>query len=214
DRTRVWRPPTRGRTATTCISRCWPAAACSPLPRSPGCSGALPVASGRDCAWPSTTATPWQPASPPRRRRSRSMRPSIRSSASHRPTSCSRSRWGTPSPVRTVWRVGSMRIAFDGTALRPGRTGVGYYTEHLLHHLARTAVNDELIVVSNRAIDTTAPLPPRVRVATPARHVPRLVWMQTLASTTLRQVDADVVHFTNRMLPLLSPTPTVVTIHD
>jgi len=33
-----------------------------------------------------------------------------------------------------------MRIAFDGTALRPGRTGVGYYTEHLLHHLARTAV--------------------------------------------------------------------------
>ena len=30
-----------------------------------------------------------------------------------------------------------MRIAFDGTALRPGRTGVGYYTEHLLHHLAQ-----------------------------------------------------------------------------
>ena len=37
-----------------------------------------------------------------------------------------------------------MRIAFDGTALRPGRTGVGYYTEHLLHHLARTATDDEL----------------------------------------------------------------------
>ena len=32
-----------------------------------------------------------------------------------------------------------MRIAFDGTALRPGRTGVGYYTEHLLHHLAPVA---------------------------------------------------------------------------
>jgi anaerobic magnesium-protoporphyrin IX monomethyl ester cyclase len=107
-----------------------------------------------------------------------------------------------------------MRIAFDGTALRPGRTGVGYYTEHLLHHLARVAANDELIVLSNRAIDTTAPLPPRVRVATPARRVPRLVWMQTLASTALRQVDADVVHFTNGMLPLVSPAPTVVTIHD
>src|SRR5689334_7488345 len=107
-----------------------------------------------------------------------------------------------------------MRIAFDGTALRPGRTGVGYYTEHLLHHLARIAADDELIVVSNRAIDTTAPLPARVRVATPVRRVPRLVWMQTLASTMLRQVDADVVHFTNGMLPLVSPTPTVVTIHD
>ena len=107
-----------------------------------------------------------------------------------------------------------MRIAFDGTALRPGRTGVGYYTEHLLHALARTATNDELIVVSNRAIDTTAPLPSRVRVATPARRVPRLVWMQTLAVTALRQVEADVVHFTNGMLPMMSPVPTVVTIHD
>ena len=66
----------------------------------------------------------------------------------------------------------AMRIAFDGTTLRPGRTGVGYYTEHLLHHLARTATDDELIVVSNRPIDTTAPLPPRVRVATPARRMP------------------------------------------
>ncbi len=107
-----------------------------------------------------------------------------------------------------------MRIAFDGTALRPGRTGVGYYTEHLLHHLARVASNDELIVVSNRAIDTTAPLPARVRVATPARRIPRLVWMQTLAVTALREVDADVVHFTNGMVPLASPVPTVVTIHD
>jgi glycosyltransferase involved in cell wall biosynthesis len=107
-----------------------------------------------------------------------------------------------------------MRIAFDGTALRPGRTGVGYYTEHLLHHLARAATNDELIVVSNRSIDTTSPLPSRVRVATPARRVPRLVWMQTLAVTALREVEADVVHFTNGMLPLMSPVPTVVTIHD
>src|SRR5438045_5056313 len=76
-----------------------------------------------------------------------------------------------------------MRIAFDGTALRPGRTGVGYYSEHLLHHLARAASDDELIVVSNRAIDTTSPLPARVRVATARGHVPRLVWMQTLAAT-------------------------------
>ncbi len=107
-----------------------------------------------------------------------------------------------------------MRIAFDGTALRPGRTGVGYYTEHLLHHLAQAAINDELIVLSNRAIDTTSPLPARVRIATPPRRVPRLVWMQTLAVTALREVEADVVHFTNGMLPLMSPVPTVVTIHD
>jgi anaerobic magnesium-protoporphyrin IX monomethyl ester cyclase len=107
-----------------------------------------------------------------------------------------------------------MRIAFDGSALRPGRTGVGYYTEHLLHHLARVASNDELIVLSNRSIDTTSALPSRVRIATPARPVPRLVWMQTLAVTALREVEADVVHFTNGMLPLMAPVPAVVTIHD
>ena len=107
-----------------------------------------------------------------------------------------------------------MRIAFDGTALRPRRTGVGYYTEHLLHHLAVEATNDELIVVSNRPIETTAPLPRRVRIATPSWNAPRLVWMQALAPTALREVEADVAHFTNGMLPLASPVPTVVTIHD
>jgi glycosyltransferase involved in cell wall biosynthesis/radical SAM superfamily enzyme YgiQ (UPF0313 family) len=107
-----------------------------------------------------------------------------------------------------------MRIAFDGTALRPRRTGIGYYTEHLLHHLAREASDDELIVLSNRPIETTAPLPPRVRVAAPSWHAPRLVWMQGLAPTALRQVEADVAHFTNGMIPLASPVPTVVTIHD
>ena len=57
-----------------------------------------------------------------------------------------------------------MRIAFDGTTLRPRRTGVGYYTEHLLQHLAQEAAPDEeLVVLSNRPIDTTSPLPPRVR---------------------------------------------------
>src|SRR3982751_2281536 len=141
------------------------------------------------------------------------MRRSIHFSASRRPTCCSRSPLAARLPARAAWRP-RVRIAFDGTALRPGRTGVGYYTEHLLHHLARTASNDELIVVSNRSIDTTSPLPSRVRVAAPPRRVPRLVWMQTLAVTALREVDADVVHFTNGMLPVMSPVPTVVTIHD
>ena len=67
-----------------------------------------------------------------------------------------------------------MRIVFDGTTLRPRRTGVGYYTEHLLHHLALEAPEEELIVVSNRPIDTTTPLPARVRVAGAALRAPHL----------------------------------------
>jgi glycosyltransferase involved in cell wall biosynthesis len=107
-----------------------------------------------------------------------------------------------------------MRIAFDGTTLRPGRTGVGYYTEHLLHHLAARAGDDELLVISNRAVDTTRPLPARVQVASSSWRLPRMLWMQTLAPRLLRRSHVDVGHFTNGMVPLASPVPTVVTIHD
>jgi glycosyltransferase involved in cell wall biosynthesis len=107
-----------------------------------------------------------------------------------------------------------MRIAFDGTTLRPGRTGVGYYTEHLLHHLAARAADDDIVVISNRPVDTTRPLPPRVRIARSSWRIPRMVWMQTLGPRMLRRERVDVVHFTNGMVPLVSPVPTVVTIHD
>ncbi len=44
---------------------------------------------------------------------------------------------------------------------------------------------------------------------------PRMVWMQTLgAAAAAAACSADVVHFTNGMVPLASPVPTVVTIHD
>ena len=107
-----------------------------------------------------------------------------------------------------------MRIAFDGTTLRPRRTGVGYYTEHLLRHLALEAPDDEITVVSNRPIDTTSALPARVRVASSGWRTPSLVWMQMCASRALDGLRADVAHFTNGMVPINTSTPTVVTIHD
>ncbi len=107
-----------------------------------------------------------------------------------------------------------MRITFDGSSLRPRRTGVGYYSEHLLRHLAQEASVDELIVISNCPIETTTPLPARVRVVAPPWRVPRMVWMQTIAPQTVKRLEADVAHFTNGMMPLASPVPTVVTIHD
>ena len=109
-----------------------------------------------------------------------------------------------------------MRIAFDGTTLTPGRTGVGYYTEHLLQHLAREIVNtgDELIVVSNKPIDTQAPLPPHVRVHDGHRFPIRIGWMQLRAQGALAALRPDVAHFTNGMIPIGAPSPTVVTVHD
>jgi glycosyltransferase involved in cell wall biosynthesis len=109
-----------------------------------------------------------------------------------------------------------MRIAFDGTTLTPGRTGVGYYTEHLLQHLAREVESsgDELIVISNQPIDTAQPLPRHVRVYEHRRFPVRIVWMQLLAARVLEDIKADVAHFTNGMLPLGTGAARVVTIHD
>ena len=109
-----------------------------------------------------------------------------------------------------------MRIAFDGTTLTPGRTGVGYYTEHLLHHLAREVetTGDELVVVSNQPIDTTHPLPRHVTVHDRHRFPLRIAWMQMLAGRVLEDVRADVAHFTNGMVPLGTGAARVVTIHD
>jgi len=107
-----------------------------------------------------------------------------------------------------------MRIAFDGTTLRPRRTGVGYYTEHLLHHLAARASAGDLTVISNQPVDTDRPLPPHVAVAASPRRVPRLAWIQTQAPRLLKSIGADVAHFTNGMVPFVSPAATVVTIHD
>jgi glycosyltransferase involved in cell wall biosynthesis len=109
-----------------------------------------------------------------------------------------------------------MRIVFDGTTLTPGRTGVGYYTEHLLQHLAREVVHtgDEIVVVSNQPIDTQAPLPPHVRVHDGHRFPIRIGWMQLRAAGALAALRPDVAHFTNGMIPIGSSVATVVTVHD
>jgi glycosyltransferase involved in cell wall biosynthesis len=109
-----------------------------------------------------------------------------------------------------------MRIAFDGTTLTPGRTGVGYYTEHLLQHLAREveSTGDEIVVVSNQPIDTQRPLPGHVRVHEGHRFPVRIGWMQMRANRALDVLRPDVAHFTNGMIPIGSPVSTIVTIHD
>jgi glycosyltransferase involved in cell wall biosynthesis len=109
-----------------------------------------------------------------------------------------------------------MRIAFDGTTLTPGRTGVGYYTEHLLHHLAREveASGDELIVVSNQPIDSSVSLPAHVQVHDRRRFPLRIGWIQLYAARVLDDIGADVAHFTNGMVPLGTRAARVVTVHD
>lgn len=107
-----------------------------------------------------------------------------------------------------------MRIAFDGTTLRPQRTGVGYYTEHLLHHLLYVAPEEEFVVVSNRPVCTATSLPAQAHIFERYRFPVRNVWMQTLLPMALCQIQPDVAHFTNSIAPLVKCVPTVITIHD
>ncbi len=109
-----------------------------------------------------------------------------------------------------------MRIAFDGSTLIPGRTGVGYYVEHLLHHLAREVAHtgDELVVLSNKPINTELPLPRHVRIHAGHQCPLRLGWMLTRAASALKEIRPDVAHFTNAMMPVGSPVETVITVHD
>ena len=109
-----------------------------------------------------------------------------------------------------------MRIAFDGTTLTPCRTGVGYYSEHLLQHLAREveATGDELIVISNQPINVATPLPRHVQVHRRSYFPLRIGWMQLIAGRVLEDLRADVAHFTSGMIPLGTGAARVVTLHD
>ena len=89
-------------------------------------------------------------------------------------------------------------------------------TEHLLQHLARevAGTGDEIVVVSNKPIDTQSPLPPHVRVHGGHRFPIRIGWMQLRATQALEALQPDVAHFTNGMMPYGSRVATVVTVHD
>lgn len=107
-----------------------------------------------------------------------------------------------------------MRIAFDGTTLQPGQTGIGYYTEHLLRHLLQEAQDEELVVISNRPPEPSQPLPSGLQILQ-GRGLPiRNLWIQLMAPGALRRARADLAHFTNSVAPLRRRIPTVVTIHD
>ncbi len=107
-----------------------------------------------------------------------------------------------------------MRVAFDGTTLTPGRTGIGYYTEHLLSHLAAAFTDDQWMVISNQSLSLTGPLPTVKRLDTGGGMPWRIPWIQLTAPRLLRRLAPDVAHFTNSICPLRSPVPTVLTLHD
>ena len=107
-----------------------------------------------------------------------------------------------------------MRLAVEITTCTPLRTGVGYYTEHLVDALLETrGAGDDVVLVSNRA-----PAPELAERWAPHIHISgpsvRAVWMQSAVPRMLADTRADLGVFPNYAAPLASPCPTLVVVHD
>jgi glycosyltransferase involved in cell wall biosynthesis len=107
-----------------------------------------------------------------------------------------------------------MRLAIEITTCTSSRTGVGYYTEHLVDALLKTrAPGDDVVLLSNRspAEELTRRWSPHLRVGGPGI---RAVWMQAEVPRMLDDAGVDVAVFPNYAVPLAAPCPTVVVVHD
>ena len=103
-----------------------------------------------------------------------------------------------------------MILAYDGSSLAQGLSGVGYYTRRLLDELASRALLGRLatpVVLSNKPVT----VPPGARLHEGHRFPVRAVWMEAFVPRALRALGADVAHFTNYTAPLSLDRPYVVT---
>ena len=112
-----------------------------------------------------------------------------------------------------------MRVAVDGTPLLGRRTGIGRYTENLLHALAsRTDVRLSATAFTLRgagALSSAVPASVAVRsLPVPARLL-RSLWSHVeVPSVGMLAGRSDVFHATNFVLPPTGRAGGVVTIHD
>ncbi|MGQ0773246.1 MAG: glycosyltransferase family 4 protein [Pseudonocardiales bacterium] len=108
-------------------------------------------------------------------------------------------------------------MVIDATAVPADRGGVGRYVDSLL---AALDADGAVPVVLCQARDAAlyARLAPHAELLPIAEQVAtrtaRLTWEQTTLPRLARRVRADVLHCPHYTMPLASPVPTVVTLHD
>jgi glycosyltransferase involved in cell wall biosynthesis len=109
-----------------------------------------------------------------------------------------------------------MRVALDAIPLVAAKTGIGHYTDALAKSLARIHSDHQYTLLSpfDFAFPADAATPPNLSKSFfPVRSIFRRWWL--LGLPALMQISPyDVFHGTNYCIPVFSPTPTVVTVHD
>lgn len=113
------------------------------------------------------------------------------------------------APLPRPWR-----IAVDVRALVPAPTGIGIYTRALLLELRRRGL--DLLGLAHRPVHPT--VGPELEAAgIPCEHrwAPYgVLWQQVLLPRRLARGDVDLLWSPITTLPLRSPVPGVVTVHD
>jgi glycosyltransferase involved in cell wall biosynthesis len=103
-----------------------------------------------------------------------------------------------------------VRIGFECSTIAPGRSGIGYYAERLLHALgAELSPGDELWALTMGDAPAGARAAPRFH---PRAY--KTLWMNVAVPRVARALKLDLYHFTNNVGPLRFGPPYVVTIHD
>jgi len=109
-----------------------------------------------------------------------------------------------------------MRIALDAIPLVAAKTGIGHYTDALARSLARIHTDHQYVLLSpfDFAFYAGNGTPPNLsKQFFPVRSIFRKWWLMGLPAM-LRISPLDVFHGTNYCIPVFSPCPTVVTVHD
>ncbi len=115
---------------------------------------------------------------------------------------------------RTDHNAVALRLAVEITTCTTARTGIGYYTEHLVDALLETrGPGDDVVLLSNQPppSELLARWAPYLRVSGPGV---RALWMQWEAPRALAETRADVAVFPNYAMPLAPPCPAIVVVHD
>ena len=109
------------------------------------------------------------------------------------------------------------RVLLDATAVPSDRGGVGRYVDGLIGAL--DASGQDLVVVCQRSdAERFGRLAPGAEVVpgpSAITHRPaRLAWEQTGLPLVAQQTGAEIIHSPYYTMPLHSPVPVVVTVHD
>lgn len=107
-----------------------------------------------------------------------------------------------------------MRIGFDARFFGPEGKGLGRYTQRLIENLERVADGHEFVVFLRREnFDLYRPASPRFRKALADFRWYSLT-EQIRYPGLIRREGIDLMHFAHFNVPVATPCPFVVTIHD